>query len=183
LEAKLTIIKNESGRFRMSELIAITYSSELKAEEVRLQLLKMQKEHLIDVDDAVVAIKKHNGKIKLHQMYNLTAAGACSGSFWGALIGLVFLNPILGAVVGGSVGAVAGTLRDVGIDDKFMKELSANMLPNSSTLFVLIRKVTPDKVLEELAPFGGEILQTSLSHEDEETLQTVLNIAKENVGI
>jgi uncharacterized membrane protein len=167
----------------MSELIAITYSSELKAEDVRLQLLKMQKEHLVDVDDAVVAIKKHNGKVKLHQMYHLTAAGACSGSFWGALIGLIFLNPLLGAVIGGSVGAATGALGDVGIDNNFMKELSANMQPNSSTLFVLIRNVTPDKVLEELAPFGGEVLRTSLSHEDENKLQEVLDSTKVHAGI
>ena len=167
----------------MSELIAITYSSELKAEDVRLQLLKMQKEHLVDVDDAVVAIKKHNGKVKLHQMYNLTAAGACSGSFWGALIGLIFLNPLLGAVIGGSVGAATGALGDVGIDNNFMKELGENMQPNSSTLFVLIRNVTPDKVLEELSPFGGEVLQTSLSHEDEARLQVALDEASKKATV
>ena len=167
----------------MSEFIAITYDGELRAEEVRLELLKMQKEHLIALDDAVVAVKKHNGKVKLHQMYNLTASGACGGSFWGALIGLVFLNPLLGAVIGGSMGAVTGALGDLGIDDKFMKELSANMQPNSSTLFILIRKITPDKVLEEMQPFGGKLLRTSLSHEDEAKLQAALDAAKEKVGV
>lgn len=166
----------------MSEFIAITYDDELRAQEVRVELLKMQKEHLIDLEDAVVAIKKANGKVKLHQMYNLTASGAFGGGFWGALIGLVFLNPLLGAVIGGSIGAATGALGDIGIDDKFMKELSANMQPNSSTLFILIRKITPDKVLEEMQPFGGKLLRTSLSHQDEAKLQAALDASKEKVG-
>jgi uncharacterized membrane protein len=167
----------------MSEFIAITYDGELRAQEVRLELLKMQKEHLLELEDAVVAVKKDNGKVKLHQMYNLTASGACGGSFWGALIGLVFLNPLLGAVIGGSIGAVTGALADLGIDDKFMQELSTNMQPNSSTLFVLIREITPDKVLEEICPFGGKVLRTSLSHEDQDRLQAALNASKEKVHV
>ena len=167
----------------MSEFIAITYEGELKAQEVRINLLEMQKEHLIDLEDAVVAIKKPNGKVKLQQMYNLTASGAIGGGFWGALVGLIFLNPLLGAVIGGAVGSVTGALADIGLDDKFMKDLAANMQPNSSTLFVLVRKITPDKVLEEIAPFGGKLLQTSLSHEDEAKIQAALDAAKETVGV
>ncbi len=167
----------------MSEFIAITYDGELKAQEVRMELLKMQKEHLIDLEDAVVAVKKPNGKVKLHQMYNLTASGAVGGGFWGALIGLIFLNPLLGALIGGAIGTVTGALGDIGIDDKFMKELSSNMQPNSSTLFILIRKITPDKVLEEMQPFGGKLLRTSLSHQDEAKLQAALDAAKEKVHV
>jgi uncharacterized membrane protein len=167
----------------MSEFIAITYDGQLKAQEVRVELLKMQKEHLIDLEDAVVAIKKPNGKVKLHQMYNLTASGAIGGGFWGALIGLIFLNPLFGAIIGGSIGAVTGALGDIGIDDKFMKELSVNMQPDSSTLFVLIQKVTADKVLEEIRPFGGKLLRTSLSHQDEAKLQAALDAAREKVHV
>ena len=161
----------------MSEFIAITYEGELTAQEVRLELLKMQKEHLIDLEDAVVAIRKPNGKVKLHQMVNLPLTGAIGGGFWGALIGLIFLNPLLGAAIGGVVGATAAALTDVGINDKFMKELASNMSPGSSTLFVLIREVTADKVLEEVGPYGGKILRTSLTHEDENKLQAVLSEA------
>jgi uncharacterized membrane protein len=166
----------------MGEFIAITYDGELKAQEVRVELLKMQKEHLVDLEDAVVGIKKHNGKVKLHQMNNLTASGIVGGGFWGALIGLIFLNPLLGAVIGSAIGGVTGALGDIGIDDKFMKELGANMQPGSSTLFILVRKITPDKVLEEMKDYGGKVLQSSLSHEDEAKLQAVLNTAKEKVG-
>ncbi|MHC4758868.1 MAG: DUF1269 domain-containing protein [Planctomycetota bacterium] len=167
----------------MSEFIAITYDGKFKAQEVRMELLKMQKEHLIDLEDAVVAVKNPDGKVKLHQMYNLTASGAIGGGFWGALIGLIFLNPLLGALIGGAIGTATGALSDIGINNEFMKELGANMHPNSSTLFVLIRKITPDKVLEEIRPFGGKLLRTSLSHEDEAKLQAALDAAKEKVGV
>lgn len=162
----------------MSTLVVIGYNDEFKAEEVRLKLRKLQKEYLIDLEDAVVAVKDAKGKVKLHQAVNLTAAGAVGGGFWGSLVGLIFLNPLLGAAVGAAAGAVSGALSDVGIDDEFMKELSENMSPGSSALFVLIRKATVDKVLDELHGSGGKVLKTSLSHEDEAKLQAAIQSAK-----
>jgi uncharacterized membrane protein len=161
----------------MSTFVAIKYDDPHKAQEVRLALAKLQREYLIDLEDAVVAVKNEAGKIKLHQAFNLTAAGAVSGGFWGSLIGLLFLNPLLGAAVGASAGAVSGALTDVGIDDAFMKKLAEGMQPNSSILFVLVRKATPDKVVEEIKQFGGTVMQTSLSHEDQEKLQAALDQA------
>jgi len=163
----------------MSTFVAIEYDDPHKAMEVRIALAKLQREYLIDLDDAVVAVKEQNGKIKLHQAVNLTATGAVSGGLWGTLIGLLFLNPLLGLAVGASAGAVSGALSDIGIDDKFMKDLAAGLQPNTSVLFVLIRRATPDKVLEEVRKFGGKVLQTSLSHEDESKLQAALNAAKQ----
>ncbi len=159
----------------MRNLIAVMYSSELKATEVRLHFLQMQKEYLVDLEDAVVATRKENGKIKLHQMHNLTAGGALSGGFWGVLIGLIFLNPLLGFVVGAGTGAVAGALADVGIDDNFMKTLSKNLNPGSSVLFILVHSDITDKVLDELQGTGGVIIKSSLSHEDEDRLQAILS--------
>jgi uncharacterized membrane protein len=161
-----------------SHLIVIEYDDMYRAEEVRLKLQRMQKEYLLDLDDAVVAVKDEKGKIKLHQLVNLTAAGASSGGFWGALIGLIFLNPLLGMAMGAAAGAVSGALTDVGINDNFMKDLAAGLPLGSSALFVLVRRSTPERVLEEVAGTGGKILKTSLTHEDETKLQTALNAAK-----
>jgi uncharacterized membrane protein len=159
-------------------LVVIEYDDKYKAEEMRLKLIKMQKEYLIDLDDAVVAVRDEKGKIKLHQSINLTGAGAASGGFWGALVGLLFLNPLLGMAVGATAGAVSGALTDVGINDKFMKDLAAGLQPGSSALFVLVRKANPERVLEEVQGSGGKILKTSLTHEDEAKLQAALNAAK-----
>jgi uncharacterized membrane protein len=162
----------------MSTLVVIGYNEIHKAEEVRLTLVKLQRDYLIDLEDAVAVTKDAKGKIKLHQTVNLTAAGAASGGFWGMLIGLMFLNPLLGLAVGASAGAVSGALVDLGINDQFMKDLAATLTPNSSALFVLVSKSTPDKVLDEVKGTGGTILKTSLSHEDESRLQAALSAAK-----
>lgn len=159
----------------MSNLIVVAYDDPFQAEEVRTRLRKLQQDYLIDLEDAVVAVKDDKGKVKLHQMFNLTASGALSGGFWGTLIGLIFMNPLLGLAVGVGAGAVSGALSDVGINDDFMKNLAATFRNGSSVLFVLVRKATPDKVLEELQGTGGKVIKTSLTHEEEAKLQAVLD--------
>jgi uncharacterized membrane protein len=164
----------------MSTLVVIDYESEVKAEEVRLALLKMQKEYLIDLADAVVVVRESNGKVKLRQLYSLTAAGAVSGGFWGALIGLLFLNPLFGMAIGAATGAVSGALKDVGIDDNFMKELGATLKPGTAALCVLIRQMTPDKVVEELQKFGGTLIKTNLCNENEAKLREALSAVQKS---
>jgi uncharacterized membrane protein len=162
----------------VADLIVIEYDDIHKAEEVRLKLLKLQGEYLIDLEDAVVAYRDEKGKVRLNQIQNLTASGAISGGFWGTLIGIIFLNPLLGMAAGAGAGAISGALTDVGINDNFMKEIASGFQNGTSALFVLVRKVTPDKVLAELAGSGGKVLQTSLTHEKEEKLQAALSAAK-----
>ena len=161
----------------MSTLVVVGYKDIYKAEEVRIKLWKLQLDYLLDMEDAVVVVKDAKGKVKLNQAYNLTTTGAMSGGLWGALIGMLFLNPVLGFAVGAGAGAISGSLTDIGISDTFMKELAENMTPGSSTLFVLLRSATaaPDKVLEQLSGTGGTILQTSLSSEGEARLQAALD--------
>ena len=166
----------------MSDLIVIAYDDEFKAEEVRLTLAKLQVEHLIELEDAAVVVKDEHGKIKLKQAVNLTSAGAASGGFWGLLIGILFFNPLLGAAVGAASGALAGAFSDIGVDDNFIRELGETLQPKSSALFVLVRKVTPDKVLEEVGKFGGKVLRTSLTKDEESQLQTVLDNRGLNPG-
>ena len=165
----------------MSELIAIAFPTEAKAEEVRQKLLAMQKEYLIEIDDAVVAVKDSEGQIKLHQAINTTAVGAVSGAFWGSLIGLIFLMPLAGAALGAASGTLSGYLTDLGINDGWMKETAAAVQPGTAALFVLVRKVTADKVLDRLKGEGGTVLKTSLDHTKEAALQAALAEVKATV--
>ncbi len=159
----------------MSDLFAIAYDDEFKAEEVRLALAKLQKEYLIELQDAAVVVKNAEGKVRLSQAINLTSTGAASGGFWGLLIGTLFLNPLLGVAVGAAAGAIGGALSDIGVDDNFMRELGETLQPGSSALFILASKITPDKVLEEIAPYGGKVLRTSLTKDKEAQLQEILS--------
>ena len=158
----------------MATLVVIGYENELKAEEVRLTLLKMQKEFLIDLIDAVVVLRDAKGKVRLRQLHDLTAAGAVSGGFWGALIGLMFLNPLFGMAIGAAAGAMSGALTDVGIDNNFMKQLAETLKPGTAALCVLIRQMTADKVVEEIQQFGGTVIKTNLCHENENKLREAL---------
>src|SRR6476661_5634471 len=159
------------GAEQMSDLVVIAFPTEAKAEEVRKKLLAMQKDYLIELGDAVVAVKDAQGNIKLNQLLNTTAAGAVSGAFWGSLIGLIFLMPLAGAALGAAGGTLGGYLTDIGIDDKWMKQTASAIRPGTAALFVLVRKVTADKVLEGLRGEGGTVMKTSFDHTKEAALQ------------
>jgi uncharacterized membrane protein len=163
--------RNGSG---MSNLIGIAYPDEATATEVARTLSELQKEHSIELDDLVVAVRQDNGKIKLRQSFSPGVSGAAGGALWGGLIGLIFLAPLLGMAIGAASGGAAGALADYGIDDKFMKELGNKLHPGGAGLFVLVRKSTPDKVLPRVSQYGGEVLHTSLSTESEEMLREAL---------
>jgi len=158
----------------MSDLIVIGFNDESKADEVIIDLRKLEREYLIELEDAAIVIRDKEGKVRVKQTQELTATGALSGGFWGLLFGFIFLNPILGWVVGTAAGALSGVMTDIGIDDNFIREIGNTIKPSSSAIFFLIRKATPDKVLEDLSKFEGTILRTSLSKENEAKLQAVL---------
>src|SRR5262249_59737749 len=107
----------------MSDLVAIVYPSEAKAEEVRQKILKLQKEYLIAISDAVIAVKTGE-TVKLNQLVNTTMAGAAGGSFWGLLFGIVFLNPLICVAVGGGAGAFGRALTPFGLQDPIMNDLA-----------------------------------------------------------
>ncbi|MGO9173537.1 MAG: DUF1269 domain-containing protein [Rhodomicrobium sp.] len=161
----------------MSDLVVIEFPSEAKAEEVRQRLLDMQKEYLIELEDAVIAIKLPNGRIKLNQLFHPAAVGAAYGSLWGLLVGMIFLMPVAGVVLGTASGAIGGALADVGINDRFVKDVSATLQSGNAALFLLIHKMTTGKVLADLKGVGGKVLRTSFDNTQEEALRQALAAA------
>ncbi|MBB5575792.1 DUF1269 domain-containing protein [Rhizobium paranaense] len=167
----------------MSDLVVLGFDHPDKADAILNKLTQLGKEYLIDLEDAVVAVNDAQGKVHLKQSYHPTASGAAtgglSGAAWGTLVGLLFLNPLAGLVLGGAIGAgsgaLAGSLVDYGIDDNFIKSLASTIPHNSSALFLLIRKVQPEKVLAEFAGENAKVLRSSLSPEQEGKLQQALS--------
>ncbi|MCD2185112.1 DUF1269 domain-containing protein [Rhizobium sp. TRM96647] len=167
----------------MSDLIVVGFDTPDEADKVLVKLAGLKKEYLIDLEDAVVVVRDEAGKVHLKQSLNLTAIGAStgllSGALWGGLVGLLFLNPLAGFAIGGAVGAgagaLSGSLSDYGIDDNFIKSLGDTIPNNSSALFVLVRKVQPEKVMAEFQGLRGRVLKTSLSPEQEKRLQEALS--------
>jgi uncharacterized membrane protein len=158
----------------MSTLIAIAYPDRDTAEKVRQELIQATKEHMLQLEDAVVVEHQEDGKMKLHQAVSPTGAGAAGGAMWGGLIGLIFLAPLLGMAVGAASGALGGKMSDAGINDDFMKELASQLPPGAAALIALGRSDARDKLIERVRPYGGHIIQTSLGTQEEQQLRAAL---------
>ncbi|MFN2177729.1 MAG: DUF1269 domain-containing protein [Anaerolineales bacterium] len=160
----------------MSTLVAIIYDKEETANQALEKLIEMQKMRLVSLEDAALAVKDQKGKVKVTQTLEkaMTGQSAVWGGFWGLLIGLLFLAPIFWGLFGALMGALFSKGTDLGIDNKFIKDVGDGLDPGESALFILVIEATADKVLPEMAKFGGTVYQTSLSNEDEETLKKAL---------
>jgi uncharacterized membrane protein len=168
----------------MAELVVIGFDNPHEADRALTELGRLQREYLLDLEDAVVAIRDPDGKVRLKQSVDLVGAGAASGglwgAMWGALVGLLFLNPLIGMVAGAALGAgsgaLSGSLADYGINDDFIRSIGETLQPNTSALFVLVRKAQPEKVLAEISSkFRGRVIRSSLSPEQEARLEAALS--------
>jgi uncharacterized membrane protein len=155
----------------MSNLIVVTFKRESGARDMLDKVAQLQKEGLIELQDAATVVRRENGKIKVKQENSMTGAGALGGAFWGMLFGLLFFAPFLGMAVGAATGALFGKAADYGINDDFIKNVSEAIQPGYSALFMLVERAQVDKVVEELKPLGGEIIHTSLSKDEEQQLK------------
>jgi uncharacterized membrane protein len=155
----------------MSQLVVFAFNDESGAQRMRDALADLQKQHLISIADAAVVVRKQDGKVKVKQAVSLVGTGALGGAFWGMLIGLLFFAPWLGLAIGAASGALTGKLGDTGVDDSFIKEVGKTLEPGHSALFLLVQDWTEDRVMEELANFDAQVLQASLSKEDEAKLR------------
>lgn len=162
----------------MTEMIVLAFGTESGAKEALGVLSHLQKQELIKLSDAATIVRKADGKVKVKQAVDLVGAGALGGAFWGMLIGLIFLVPWLGLAIGAISGAIAGRFSDIGIDDKFIKEVGTTVEPGHSALFLLVERMTEDRVLPELQKFHPTVLRTNLSAEDEEKLKAAFGASE-----
>jgi uncharacterized membrane protein len=158
----------------MANLVAIAYDDLDQARQVMGTLDQLVKEHSLTLEDAVIVEHRPDGKMKLHQP-SLAGSGAAGGALWGGLIGLIFLVPLFGMAIGAATGAATGAMSDYGIDDDFMKNLGQQLPEGGAAIFVLVREATRDKVVPEISKYGGHVIQSSLSNEQEAALQEALD--------
>lgn len=151
----------------MTDLFVLGFPTKEKAEAVLELARQLQKEELLDLEDAALVWRTSEGKIKVQQSFSPVGAAATTGALWGMLFGLLFLMPVFGLAVGAASGALAGKLTDLGINDKFMKEVAATLEPGSAAVFALVRRSTRDKVRQALAPYEPTVIHTSLPAEKE----------------
>ena len=162
----------------MSDLIVIGYPDEATAEKAWGELVKLQEDFLVDLEDAAIIRRDRKGRLHVTTpAHHAVAWGTFSGLFWGVLIGLIFLWPLapLAGVAGGIMGAALGAAGNLGVKDDFRQRVQDMLQPGTSAILVIVRKVTPDKFLEALTPYGGTVLQTSLPHDAEQQLMKALH--------
>ncbi|GAA1788746.1 DUF1269 domain-containing protein [Luedemannella flava] len=156
-------------------LIVLGLDNRERGEEVfDLVTNQLTKQELIKLGDAALVWRDADGKVKVQQAMNTTAAGAAGGALWGALFGLIFLMPIFGMAIGAASGAIAGKLTDIGVDDKMIKQLGEQLTPGRAAVFMLVVSATRDKVIEALRPYSPTVLQSNLTHDDQAKLVAAL---------
>ncbi|HEY2522310.1 MAG TPA: DUF1269 domain-containing protein [Streptosporangiaceae bacterium] len=162
----------------MSDLIVIGYPDEDTAERAWRELTQLQRDYLVDLDDAAIIRRDRNGKLHVTTpAHHAVAWGTLSGMFWGVVLGLLLLGPLapVVGVAGGIVGAAMGAGTDLGIKDDFRQRVQELVQPGTSALLVIARKVTTDRFVEALRPYGGTVLKTSLPHDAEQQLMKALH--------
>lgn len=158
----------------MSNLIVITFDNMEEAGKVRHSLRQIQREGMISLDDSAVVVKDEHGKVHVKDEIDRgVKIGAVGGGLLGVLIGGLFF-PFAGLLIGILGGMGVGALADLGIQKRFVKEVSAAITPGTSAIFLIIRDSRPDAALAALRPYKGTVYHTSLDPEDEENLRSTL---------
>lgn len=167
----------------MSNLICLTFDDVDMADHFLNELRGMEKEHVLELEEACVAVRDNDGKIHIKQSVNLVMIGATRGAslgmLMGTLVGVLFMNPLAGllggALFGAWSGAMQGRLVDYGLNDEFIKSLGSTIEPNTSALFFLVHEAAEEKILPRLSQYEAKVLMTSLSEEQEEKLKAALS--------
>jgi len=180
--AGVEILGSELKEKYKSILTVILFDDELKAEEARVKLIELQRQGYVDLEDVVVVIKEADGTAKYLQSDKMAKKGGVVGSITGLIAGALVMQPLVGALLGALAGVVSASLEDAGIDDNFIKDLTANFKPGSSALFALVVKAQPEKILETFKGFGGKILVTSMTKENAAKLQANLDAVQESIS-
>ena len=162
----------------MADLVAIGYPDEATAEAAADEARRLAADLIIQPDAIAVIVRDKDGSYHVHTSHHTVGAGATWGMFWGFLFGLLFFIPVFGMAVGAGLGALMGKLAKTSIDKQFQDQVRDMLQPGTSALFLMLEKVTPDKAVEAMSKYGGTVLKTSLSKDDEKELQEALHGAR-----
>jgi len=161
----------------MANLVVVLYDDQYRAKELMKELKTLKENKQLEIDDAAYVTKDNQGNFHVHQEHSLTKSGAVAGGLGGIVAGLLFTIPIAGLAVGAAAGAIAGKKSDIGIDDKVIKAMNDEMRLNTSAVFLLVHDVNRDAVMPIFTKYGGKVMQTTVSAEDEAKLQAMLDEA------
>ena len=159
----------------MADLIAIGYPDEATASAAADEARRLAADLIIQPDAIAVITRDTDGSYHVQTSHHPVGAGASWGMFWGLLFGLLFFIPVFGMAIGAGMGALMGKVGKAGINKEFEEQVRGLVQPGTSCLFLMIEKATPDKAVEAMSKYGGTVLKTSLSKDDEKELQDALH--------
>ena len=160
----------------MAELIAIGYADQTTADAAAGEARRLAGDLIIQPDAIAVIVRDQDGSYHVHTTtHHVVGGGAFWGMFWGFLFGMLFFIPVLGVAVGAGMGALMGKFAKTSIDKQFQDQVRGMLKPGTSALFLMLEKATPDKAIEAMSKYGGTVLKTSLSKDDERELQEALH--------
>jgi uncharacterized membrane protein len=159
----------------MADLIAIGYPDLTTADEAADEARRLAQDLIIQPDAIAVIVRDTDGSYHVNTTHHAVGGGAAWGMFWGFLFGLLFFIPVLGMAVGAGMGALMGKFAKTTIDKQFQDQVRGMLQPGTSALFLMLEKVTPDKAVDAMSKYGGTVLKTSLSKENEKELQDALH--------
>jgi uncharacterized membrane protein len=162
----------------MSELMVLGFENEAAADEFGTTLAQMQKDMIVQLQDAALVVRDEDGKPHVKHDNHLVGAGALGGAFWGMLFGLIFLMPFLGLAIGAGLGALFGKMGKTGIDKQVLEQMGDAVPPGKAGWFLLIGQMTEDKFLAAVTGSGAKLVRSNLSHEQEEELKKAFGTEK-----
>jgi len=162
----------------MSELMVLGFENELEADRFGLKLAEMQKDMIVQLQDAAEVVRDADGKPHVKHGHDLVGAGAMGGAFWGMLFGLLFFVPFLGLAIGAAWGALFGKLGKTGIDQKVLQEMGDAVPPGKAGWFLLIGQMTEDKFLAAVQGTGAKLVRSNLTEEQEQQLKHAFGAKK-----
>ncbi|HSO69550.1 DUF1269 domain-containing protein [Tessaracoccus sp. Y1736] len=159
----------------MSELIIIGYDDHATATKAQDAVIGLQRDFVVNLSGLAVVRVDEDGKKHIDTPGSIVGVSATGGAMWGMIIGLLFLVPGLGLLIGGAWGALAGAASKAGVNRSLRERVDGLLTPGKAALVVMASKITEDKFSAAMAEFGGTVLKTSLSDEDEKALAEELS--------
>jgi len=158
----------------MSEIIVIGYDEQSTATQAYKEVLTLQQDFVVELTGLAIVRVDDEGKSHVETPQKIVGVSAASGALWGMLIGILFLVPFFGLALGGAMGALMGQMGKSGIDEQFRSQVQALLKPGGAAVVIMASKITDDKFANAMKQFGGTLLKTSLSEDDEKELASEL---------
>jgi uncharacterized membrane protein len=162
----------------MSELMVLGFENELEADRFGLKLAEMQKDLIVELDDAAEVVRDADGKPHVKHGHDLVGVGAMGGAFWGMLFGLLFFVPFLGLAIGAGMGALFGKLGKTGIDKQVLEQMGDAIKPGQAGWFLLIKQMTEDKFLATVQGTNARLVRSNLTAEQEAQMKEAFGAKK-----